>query len=106
MKKLREKIKELLYKDIDDIYERKIDEMTFCMIKANEILALLAPKDIEWVGECLCTDTNSWVSELPCPNCNGTGSLTRPATLEEVNELVLYYLGERDYLDLILMEAS
>lgn len=44
--KIRGKIRDIIYQDIDDIYERKTDEMTFCIIKANEIIALFP----QWIS--------------------------------------------------------
>ena len=35
MNELWTKIRDIIYADIDDIYERKEDEMTFCIKKAN-----------------------------------------------------------------------
>ena len=45
---------------------------------------------IEWVGECdTCTNWCRDITKpIPCHKCNGTGTITRPATIEEVLEIV------------------
>lgn len=89
MKKLREEI-ELT------IYDFTLHGMTATR-QSKRIIALIdkhlsdSIKDIEWVGECVCDKGNVYF-EMPktkkeyeiCPKCNGTGKVTRPATIEEV----------------------
>ena len=56
-------------------------------------------KGIEWVsGKCTTCEGEGRVEHgvsyagkgyIPCKNCNGTGTITRPATIEEVVEQVI-----------------
>ena len=49
--------------------------------------------NIVWEGYCVC-DKGKVYFEMPkhekgyeaCPKCNGTGTITRPATMEEIRE--------------------
>jgi hypothetical protein len=52
-------------------------------------------KDIQWSGECKYCEGikvagtrringRNIEEDIPCPKCNGTGTITRPATLEEI----------------------
>lgn len=62
-------------------------------------------KDIEWVGECNACD-NGWVLdrvENECVKCNGTGKITRPATIEEVLEAMV---GVLDHINMPIMDAA
>ena len=55
-----------------------------------------AIKGIEWSGECVC-DKGKVYFEMPkdkkeyetCPKCNGTGTAIRPATLQEILEVIV-----------------
>lgn len=55
-------------------------------ITVGKTLALFSDyvKDVEWVGECYCTNPHNWVAGTPCPKCNGNKEWVRPATIEEV----------------------
>lgn len=59
--------------------------------EADKILTLLSDsiKDIEWVGEC--DYRGAMELGIGCPKCNGT--ITRPATIEEVT----YFIKEALY---------
>jgi hypothetical protein len=60
-------------------------------------LSLLPDIDmIEHVGKCECQQKTAWLAGVPhCPNCQGTGETTRPATLEDIVSVVMsmFYLG-------------
>ena len=71
---------------------------------AGNILTLITPKDIEWAEECERCKLE-WQQDRDddnsgnCPECNGTGKITRPATLEEVLEVLpkILRLTSEDY---------
>lgn len=86
---------------------RKLCEIEATHFKCNipekakqEILSLFSDsiKDIQWEGECKECE-NGWLEKCGCPfrrvdylecaKCNGTGKITRPATIEEVLEFSL-----------------
>jgi hypothetical protein len=49
-----------------------------------------AIKDIEWVGECICKQgVVTWVTEKGCACCNNTGVMSRPATIQEVLDVIV-----------------
>ena len=64
-------------------------------------------KDMKWVGECdnpPCDKGRVWhvqsvTATIPmdCPKCNGTGTITRPATIEEVMQVASDLIDSAPY---------
>lgn len=82
---LKEKIMEALW--AEGYLEMPLEKI------ANIVIATLSDltKGIEWVGECNCKNPISWVGEWPCTRCD-QGTITRPATIEEVVEVTVRIL--------------
>ncbi len=69
-------------------------------VKTSDVLAM--HKDFEWVGECACGGWKNLQNEqmgLKCPNCNGTGTITRQATMEEVVEVSKKFIGDGIHIE-------
>ena len=127
---IREKVEKIIPRWFRGVLSKDHD------VVVNEILALITPKDIEWVGECDCCEGRGRHAEgnsgsYPCTymncsvgahreyntsddvpkellglKCNGTGNITRPATFEEVMEKLPEMIGTLNDVALIIQTNS